>query len=146
MRAMEITSLRFSPNLSFRKYSDNSQFNNGLTETFSSTSSVSPTFRIDEATSAQPDFSAITAADLRNHARQNFDNGTLDQDTYAAISEPLPMRTIDPSGNILDLSDVTDATSFNFRDYYKDQLQIAMSIGDPETVKTLKSVVSFLDA
>jgi hypothetical protein len=55
------------------------------------------------------------------------------------------MRTIDPSGNILDLSDVTDGTSFNFRDYYKDQLQIAMSIGDPETVKTLKSVVSFLD-
>ena len=89
---MEITSLRFSPNLSFRKYSDNSQFHNSLTETFSSVSNASSTFRIDEATSAQPDFSAITAADLRNHARQNFDNGTLDQDTYAAISEPLPMR------------------------------------------------------
>ncbi len=142
---MEITSLRFSPNLSFRKYSDNSQFNNTLTETFSASATAPSTFGIEEAAAAGLDFSAISAAELRSHARQNFDNGTLDQDTYAAISEPLPMRTIDPSGNILDLSDVTDATSFNFRDYYKDQLQIAMSIGDPETVKTLKSVVSFLD-
>ncbi|MDQ0560802.1 hypothetical protein QO004_002591 [Rhizobium mesoamericanum] len=55
------------------------------------------------------------------------------------------MRTIDPSGNILDLSDISDATSFNFRDYYKDQLQIATSIGDPQAVARLDSVVSFLN-
>ncbi len=30
------------------------------------------------------------------------------------------MHTIDPAGDILDLSGVTDGTSFNFRDYYKD--------------------------
>ncbi len=143
---MEITSLRFSPNLSFRKHSDNSQFTNGLTDSFSTASGTLSSFNVEDIATGQPDFAAISAAELRNHARQSYDSGALDQDTYAAISEPLPMRTIDPNGNILDLSDVTDGTSFNFRDYYKDQLQIAMSIGDPETVKTLKSVVSFLDA
>jgi hypothetical protein len=143
---MEITSLRFSPNLSFRKHSDNSQFTNGLTDSFSAGSSTLSSFKVEDIAAGQPDFAAISAAELRNHARQSLDSGALDQDTYAAISEPLPMRTIDPNGNIIDLSDVTDGTSFNFRDYYKDQLQIAMSIGDPETVKTLKSVVSFLDA
>lgn len=141
---MEITSLRFSPNLSFRKCSDNSQFNNDLNQSFEAAASVATPFRVEEPAAARPDFSAISASDLRSHARQSFDNGTLDQDTYAAISEPLPMRTIDPSGNIIDLSDITDGTSFNFRDYYKDQLQIAMSIGNPGTVQTLKSVVSFL--
>ena len=143
---MEITSLRFSPTLSFRKYSDNSQFNNGLAETFDTGANAVQAFRVEEAAAVRPDFTAISASQLRNHARQGFDNGTLDQDTYAAISEPLPMRTIDPSGNILDLSDITDGTSFNFRDYYRDQLRIAKSIGAPETVKTLESVVSFLDA
>jgi hypothetical protein len=55
------------------------------------------------------------------------------------------MHTINPSGDILDLSGVTDGTTFNFRDYFKDQLQVAMSIGEPATVETLTSVVSFLD-
>ncbi|WP_160012250.1 hypothetical protein [Rhizobium sp. 18055] len=142
---MEITSLRFSPNLSFRKHSDNSQFTNGLNETFDPAASALAAFKVDDIATGQPDFAAISASELRNHARQSLDSGALDQNTYAAISEPLPMHTIDPSGNVLDLSDVTDGTSFNFRDYYKDQLQIAMSIGNPQTVETLKSVVSFLD-
>jgi hypothetical protein len=142
---MEINSLRFSPNLSFRKHSDNSQFTSGVQQKFDAASGTLATFKVEDIAGSQPDFAAISAAELRNHARQSYDSGTLDQNAYAAISEPLPMRTIDPSGNILDLSDVTDGTSFNFRDYYKDQLQIAMSIGNPQTVETLKSVVSFLD-
>ncbi|EJZ21005.1 hypothetical protein RCCGEPOP_12113 [Rhizobium sp. Pop5] len=82
---------------------------------------------------------------MRNYARQSFDSGLIDQNTYAAISEPLPMHAIDPLGNVIDLSSVTDGTSFNFLDYYKNQLQVAMSIGDPDEVQTLKSIVNFLD-
>jgi hypothetical protein len=54
------------------------------------------------------------------------------------------MHAIDPLGNVIDLSNVTDGTSFNFLDYYRNQLQIAMSIGDPNEVQTLNSVVGFL--
>jgi hypothetical protein len=105
----------------------------------------SAAFQIDDNTATGLDFTAISPSELRSYARQSYDTGTIDQDTFAAISEPLPMRAIDPVGNVIDLSDVTDGTSFNFRDYYKDQLQIAMSIGDPQSVDTLKSIVSFLD-
>ena len=143
---MEIQSLRSSPNFLFRQNSDNAKYSKDFSETIDPAASAIAAFHVEEPATGDLDFSAVSASDLRSYARQSYDSGAIDQDTYAALSEPLPMRTIDPSGNVLDLSDVTDGTSFNFRDYYKDQLQIAMSIGDPETVKTLKSVVSFLDA
>ncbi|OCJ03208.1 hypothetical protein A6U87_18715 [Rhizobium sp. AC44/96] len=143
---MEIQSLRSSPNFLFRRNSDNAKYSKDFNETLDPAASAMAAFHVEDPATGDLDFSAVSASDLRSYARQSYDSGTIDQDTYAALSEPLPMRTIDPSGNVLDLSDVTDSTSFNFRDYYKDQLQIAMSIGDPETVKTLKSVVSFLDA
>ncbi|KRB62765.1 hypothetical protein ASE04_00885 [Rhizobium sp. Root708] len=142
---MEILSVRSSPYFLFKRNQDNSSYYNELEEQLGTKIKASSSFQIDDTNAETPDFSAISASELRQYARQSFDAGTIDQDTFAAISEPLPMRTIDPSGNILDLSDVTDATTFNFRDYYKDQLQIANSIGDPETVARLNSVVSFLD-
>jgi hypothetical protein len=142
---MEILSVRSSPSFLFRRNQDNSSHYNQLEAQLGPRTKASTVFQIDDASAETPDFSAISASELRQYARQSFDAGAIDQDTYAAISEPLPMRTIDTSGNILDLSEVTDATSFNFRDYYKDQLQIATSIGDPETVARLNSVVSFLD-
>ncbi|EJL53852.1 MULTISPECIES: hypothetical protein [unclassified Rhizobium] len=142
---MEILSVRSSPNFLFRRNQDNPSSYNELEAQLGTTTKASTAFHIDETSADTPDFSAISASELRQYARQSFDAGAIDQDTFAAISEPLPMRTIDPSGNILDLSAVTDATSFNFRDYYKDQLQIATSIGDRETVERLNSVVSFLD-
>ncbi|WP_040675484.1 hypothetical protein [Rhizobium grahamii] len=142
---MEILSVRSSPNFLFRRNSDSSSHYSELDALFSTEQTPSAAFQVNETNADTPDFSAISANELRQYARQSFDAGAINQDTFATISEPLPMRTIDPSGNILDLSDVTDATSFNFRDYYKDQLQIAISIGDPETVARLDSVVSFLD-
>ncbi len=142
---MEILSVRSSPSFLFRRNPDNSNNYDELEEQLGTKTNASSSFQIDETNAETPDFSAISASELRQYARQSFDAGAIDQDTFATISEPLPMRTIDPSGNILDLSDVTDATSFNFRDYYKDQLQIATSIGDPQTVERLNSVVSFLD-
>ncbi|OWV90858.1 hypothetical protein ATY81_05885 [Rhizobium sp. R72] len=142
---MEILSVRSSPNFLFRRNSDNSSNYNELEAQFGTATKASTAFHIDETNGDTPDFSAISASELRQYARQSFDAGAIDQDTFAAISEPLPMRTVDPSGNILDLSDIADATSFNFRDYYKGQLQIATSIGDPQTVARLDSVVSFLN-
>lgn len=56
------------------------------------------------------------------------------------------MHAIDAQGNVIDLTGITDGTLFNFSDYYENQLQIAMSIGDSDSVKTLKSIVNFLDA
>jgi hypothetical protein len=64
-------------------------------------------FLIDDGRSWEPDFMARSPSDLRNHARQSYDTGRIHQDTFAAISEPLPMQTINPAGDILHLSFVT---------------------------------------
>jgi hypothetical protein len=142
---MEIFSVRSSSNFLFKNNSDNSKSYNESEDHFEPATRVSTPFQVNDVSPAEPDFSAITPSELRNYARQSYDTGAIDQDTFAAISEPLPMHTINPSGDVLDLSGVTDGTSFNFRDYYKDQLQVAMSIGGPATVETLQSVVSFLE-
>ncbi|MGO8381586.1 hypothetical protein ACC745_39315, partial [Rhizobium ruizarguesonis] len=59
-------------------------------------------FQIEDEVGEGPDFTAVSPGDLRNYARQSFDSGLIDHNTYAAISEPLPMHAIDPLGNIVD--------------------------------------------
>jgi hypothetical protein len=142
---MEIFSVRSSQSLLFKNSPNNAKSSKTSDISIKTEPTPSAAFQIDDNTATGLDFTAISPSELRSYARQSYDTGTIDQDTFAAISEPLPMRAIDPVGNVIDLSDVTDGTSFNFRDYYKDQLQIAMSIGDPQSVDTLKSIVSFLD-
>jgi hypothetical protein len=142
---MEIFSVRSSQSLLFKNSPNNAKSSKTSDISIKTEPTPSAAFQIDGNTATGLDFTAISPSELRSYARQSYDTGTIDQDTFAAISEPLPMRAIDPVGNVIDLSDVTDGTSFNFRDYYKDQLQIAMSIGDPQSVDTLKSIVSFLD-
>jgi hypothetical protein len=142
---MEIFSVRSSQSLLFKNSPNNAKSSKTSDNSIKTEPTPSAAFQIDDNTATGLDFTAISPSELRSYARQSYDTGTIDQDTFAAISEPLPMRAIDPIGNVIDLSDVTDGTSFNFRDYYKDQLQIAMSIGDPQSVDTLKSIVSFLD-
>ncbi|MBB3594477.1 hypothetical protein FHX08_004881 [Rhizobium sp. BK529] len=144
---MEIFSLRSSQSLLFKNNTNN---NAKSSKTADITVEPKPTvaqgsFQIEDFDNRQAiDFTAVSAGELRSYARQRLDSGLIDQNTFAAISEPLPMHAIDPRGNVIDLSNVTDGTSFNFLDYYKNQLQIAMSIGDPNEVQTLKSVVGFL--
>jgi hypothetical protein len=142
---MEIFSVRSSQSLLFKNSPNNAKSSKTSDISIKTEPTPSAAFQIDDNTATGLDFTAISPSELRSYARQSYDTGTIDQDTFAAISEPLPMRAIDPIGNVIDLSDVTDGTSFNFRDYYKDQLQIAMSIGDPQSLDTLKSIVSFLD-
>ncbi len=144
---MEIFSLRSSQSLLFKNNPNN---NAKSSKTADITIEPKPpiaqaSFQIEDSDNRQAiDFTSVSAGELRSYARQSFDNGVIDQNTFAAISEPLPMHAIDPLGNVIDLSSVTDGTSFNFLDYYKSQLQIAMSIGNPNEVQTLKSVVGFL--
>jgi len=144
---MEIFSLRSSQSLLFKNNPNN---NAKSSKTADITIEPKPTvvqgsFQIEDSDNGQPlDFTAVSPGELRSYARQGYDNGLIDQNTFAAISEPLPMHAIDPLGNVIDLSNVTDGTSFNFLDYYRNQLQIAMSIGDPNEVQTLNSVVGFL--
>jgi hypothetical protein len=144
---MEIFSLRSSQSLLFKNNTNNNAKSSKTADiTIEPKQTVAQgSFQIEDFDSRKTiDFTAVSAGELRSYARQSFDNGLIDQNTFAAISEPLPMHAIDPRGNVIDLSNVTDGTSFNFLDYYKNQLQIAMSIGDPNEVQTLNSVVGFL--
>ncbi|HWT56838.1 MAG TPA: hypothetical protein VN284_03180 [Rhizobium sp.] len=143
---MEIFSVRSSQSLLFKNNPNNAKSSKTSDIEIGTRVPAPASFQIDDNSDEGPDFTAVSAGELRNYARQSFDSGLIDQSTYAAISEPLPMHAIDPLGNVIDLSSVTDGTSFNFLDYYKNQLQIAMSIGDPDEVQTLKSIVNFLDS
>ncbi|CAN7327713.1 hypothetical protein LJR030_003367 [Rhizobium sp. LjRoot30] len=86
----------------------------------------------------------MTPRDLREVARVGLEDGLIDQETFATISEGLPMQTIDVNGRIVDLSDVGDNTPFNFRDYYESQLDIAVSVGSGSSVEVLRSIMSFI--
>ncbi|RFB87959.1 hypothetical protein B5K08_21415 [Rhizobium leguminosarum bv. trifolii] len=143
---MEIFSVRSSQSLLFKNNPNNAKTSKTSDIEIETRAPVPASFQIDDNSDEGPDFTAVSPGELRNYARQSFDSGLIDQNTYAAISEPLPMHAIDPLGNVIDLSSVTDGTSFNFLDYYKSQLQIATSIGDPDEVQTLKSIVDFLDS
>ena len=143
---MEIFSVRSSQSLLFKNNSNNAKSSKTSDIEIETRAPAPASFQIEDDLDDGLDFTAVSPGELRNYARQSFDSGLIDQNTYAAISEPLPMHAIDPLGNLIDLSSVTDGTSFNFLDYYKDQLQIAMSIGDAGEVQTLKSIVNFLDS
>ncbi|WP_064683820.1 hypothetical protein [Rhizobium bangladeshense] len=142
---MEIFSLRSSQSLLFKNNPNNAKNSKTVDIHIEIKAPAPVSFQIEDNPDEGPDFTAVSPGELRTYARQSFDSGVIDQNTYAAISEPLPMHAIDPLGNIIDLSGVTDGTSFNFLDYYRNQLQVAMSIGNSNDVQTLKSIVNFLD-
>ncbi|MBB4065251.1 hypothetical protein [Gellertiella hungarica] len=97
-----------------------------------------------DAAAASPD--PLSINQIREMARNGLDSGLIDQETFATLYEGLPMQAVDPSGQIIDLSGVTDTTPFDFTRYYREQLQVASSIGDPRTARILEAVVAFLNA
>ena len=143
---MEINSVRSSLDLLFRNSSGNAKPFKPIEMPAEQAAGNAPAFPLDDSADTSPDFTDITPNALRNEALRSYQNGEIDQDTYATLAEPLPMHAIDARGNILDLTGVTDETSFNFADYYRNQLDVASSIGDPQTAKTLQSVVDYLGA
>jgi len=142
---MEIFSMRSSQSLLFKNSDNNAKSSKTSDIEFDTGTPAQTGFRLDDEKPADsPDFTSVSPGELRSYARQSYDSGVLDQETYAAISEPLPMHAIDAQGNLLDLTGVTDGTAFNFRDYYNNQLQIAKSLGDSSGARTLQSIVDFI--
>jgi len=142
---MEIFSMRSSQSLLFKNSDNNAKSSKTSDIEFDTGTSAQTGFKLeDDKPADSPDFTSVSPGELRSYARQSYDSGALDQQTYAAISEPLPMHAIDAQGNILDLTGVTDGTAFNFRDYYDNQLQIAKSLGDSNGARTLQSIVDFI--
>ncbi|NLS05671.1 hypothetical protein HGP14_20195 [Rhizobium sp. P32RR-XVIII] len=140
---MEIFSLRSSQNLLYKNNANNAKNSKTADFAVAPASGHSAPFQIEEAAGG-PNFASISPGELRSFARQSFDSGMINQDTFAALSEPLPMHAIDARGNLIDLSHVTDGTSFDFLDYFRNQLEIETSIGDPAAARTMQSVVDFL--
>jgi hypothetical protein len=142
---MEIYSVRSSQNLHYKNSSNNAKTTKPLDILVDNSPEAPPLFEISDATSG-PDFTSITPNELRNHALQSYQSGAIGPETYSELAAPLPSHAIDAMGNVLDLSSVGDNTNFNFVDYYQHQLDVAASIGDPQTAATLQSVVDYLKA
>lgn len=140
---MEILSIRSSQSFQFRKnQKSNSQPENYQTPARSEKHPA----QFPDVDADKPDYNSISTAEIREIARKSYDNGEIDQDTYSALYEGLPMHAIDSSGQVIDLSSITETTPFDFKGYYRDQLEIAASIGDPRTRSILESVLAFLDS
>ncbi len=87
---------------------------------------------------------AMTPRQLRELAFESYQNGVISGETYALLSDELPMQTIDPEGGLVDLSAITDDTPFDFKDFYQSQLTIAKTLGDDGRALALQSVIDFL--
>lgn len=140
---MEIYSIRPSQTFQFR---DN-QKGNSRPEIAPHPQKNRPVnFQAVEEDMTEPNFSAISMAEIREIALKSFDQGAIDHDTFSTLYEGLPMHAIDPTGQVIDLSGVSETTPFDYRGFYQEQLQIAASIGDPRTARVLESVVAFLNS
>jgi hypothetical protein len=140
---MEIRSIRSSQSFLF---SNNNKSNSQPDEPAQPHKSFKKSLEMPDSDKGFPDFSAITAEEVRQVAKRGFDHGRLDYDAYWMMQEGLPMHAIDANGTVVDYSSITDQTPFNFRDYYQNQLHVATSIGDPRTVQTLRAVMLFIEA
>lgn len=143
---MEIYSVWSSQSLHYKNNSSNAKYTKGLNTSSDEPAANNAKFQVEETEKAGPDYTAITPGALRDDALQAYQSGVIDQDTYSVLAAPLPLHAIDAGGNLLDLTGVTDNTSFNFAGYYRVQLDVASSIGDPRTAATLQSVVAYLSA
>lgn len=140
---MEIYSIRSSQSFQFR---NNNKSNAKPEDSAQPAKEAKSPLEFAELANDRPDFASISMADMRMLARQSFDQGKIDHDTFSTLYEGLPMQAIDTNGVVLDLSGVTDTTPFNFRDFYQSQYQIASSIGDPRAAAVLQSVLRFMNS
>lgn len=106
--------------------------------------SAPATFTVQEDTGNKPDFTAITPRDMRDVALASYQSGQIGAEEYNELAAELPTHTVASTGEVLDLSEVTDDTSFDFIGYFNDRVAIARSVGDPQKAEILQSVVDFL--
>ncbi|KQZ49330.1 hypothetical protein ASD54_15445 [Rhizobium sp. Root149] len=143
MADVEITSLHWSSGLFHR---DQTRDARAEKPQFSVPSEATPAFEVPAVDEKALDYSAIAPRLLREVALQHYVAGDIDQNTYIALAQELPMQISDTAGNVLDLSSVTDDTEFDFAAYYTDQRELAISLGDDEKAATLTSVLKFLNS
>lgn len=141
MATVEITSLHWSSGLFNRDQTRDTRTDRPQ---FTLPSENQPVFEVPADASSSLDFTAISPRFLRELALQRYIGGDIDQNTYIALAQELPMETSDMAGNVIDLSRVTDDTEFNFAAYFNDQRQLAMLMGDDEKAQTLTSVMKFI--
>ncbi|MFB9953187.1 hypothetical protein ACFFP0_30490 [Rhizobium puerariae] len=139
---MEISSLRWSTHFLQREHSRNGKIEKPSQQ---EGRHGQINFQLPETGDAPINFSEITPRDLRALAWENYQAGKIDQDTYITLSEELPSHAVDAQGQLIDLSQVTDETGFNFHDDYRNQLEIAMSLGNTHRADILRSVMAFLE-
>jgi hypothetical protein len=138
---MEINSLRWSGSFLHRENTRHVKVDRPTQQQFAPDQVV---FEVPAISGPYINFSQITPRDLRQIALENYHKGNIDQDTYFTLAEELPTHAVDPTGQVLDLSDVTDVTGFNFQEYYSNQLQVASTIGDEQRASVLQSVLAFM--
>lgn len=139
---MEIYSLRSLGSLLYKNEGKNQREQTSGAPSSSMLRSSSFVEQIEEVASA---YHSVSPRQLRERAQQAYENGVIDQDTYRQLASELPMHAIDQQGRIVDLSAVADDTPFNFHEYYKNQLEIALNVGDSQNAAVLRGALDFLE-
>lgn len=140
---MEITSLHWSGS---QLPQEHAQTARAEKHKFVLPSETRPVFEVLDAAVTELDYSAISPRLLREVALQKYVTGKIEQDVYIALAQELPMEAVDSTGQVLDLSTVTDDTEFDFEGYYREQRDLAAALGDEDKASTLNSVLGFLQA
>ncbi|AXO68301.1 hypothetical protein AGRHK599_LOCUS2438 [Rhizobium rhizogenes] len=137
---MEIYSLRSSNNFLFRDNSRNARSVGSVDFGKAPKSDAGPGF---EETVKRIDFTRVSPRELREIAREYYDMGKISQDTWLELSSELPTQTLNANGEVIDITEVTDDTDFDFVAYFSDRAEIARSIGTADEVEKMQDVLSF---
>lgn len=138
---MEIYSLRASNNFLFR---DNSRNAKSVGSTDFGKTAQSEAATGFEETINRIDFTRVSPRELREIAQEYYDAGKISHETWLELSSELPTQTLNANGEVIDITDVTDDTDFDFLTYFSDRVEIARSIGTANDVEKMQDVLSFL--
>lgn len=119
---MEIYSLRASNNFLFR---DNSRNARPVDSTDFGKAAQSDTATGFEETINRIDFTRVSPRELREIAREYYDAGKISHETWLELSSELPAQTLNANGDVIDITDVTDDTDFDFQTYFSHKVEIA---------------------
>ncbi|XHE12715.1 hypothetical protein PCC82_13140 [Agrobacterium deltaense] len=138
---MEIYSLRASNNFLFR---DNSRNARPVDSTDFGKAAQPDTATGFEETINRIDFTRVSPRELREIAREYYDAGKISHETWLELSSELPAQTLNANGDVIDITDVTDDTDFDFQTYFSHKVEIARSIGTADDIEKMQDVLFFL--
>lgn len=137
---MEIYSLRASNNFLFRDNSRNARSVGSADFGKTDKSDAGAGF---EETVKRIDFTHISPRELREIAREYYDSGKISQNILVELSSELPAQTLTANGDVIDITDVTDDTDFDFIAYFSNRAEIARSIGTADELEKMQDILSF---